>query len=208
MVNIPEASDWRDGFLFVGNNPALDFVNTCPIQDGHRQELLPDFAAVLRWFGAAELLSQRQISKLRNWEGSACGRKVAEALRALREALREDVIAWEHGSSVPESSLDELNDLLASHPMLMRVKTEGKTVTTELWFQARQPEALFAPIAHSAAMLFANADRERVRQCGSCVLHFYDTSKKGTRRWCSMRLCGNRLKVAAYAARQRRRAKT
>jgi predicted RNA-binding Zn ribbon-like protein len=37
------------------------------------------------------------------------------------------------------------------------------------------------------------------------VLHFQDTSKKGTRRWCSMRLCGNRHKVAAYADRQRRR---
>ena len=36
-------------------------------------------------------------------------------------------------------------------------------------------------------------------------LHFHDTSKKGTRRWCRMRLCGNRMKVAAYAAWQRRR---
>jgi len=53
------------------------------------------------------------------------------------------------------------------------------------------------------ATLFAEADRNRVRKCGQCVLHFHDTSKKGIRRWCSMRLCGNRLKVAAYAARQR-----
>ncbi len=53
------------------------------------------------------------------------------------------------------------------------------------------------------ATLFAHVDRARVRKCGQCVLHFHDTSKKGTRRWCSMRLCGNRVKVAAYAARQR-----
>src|SRR5438309_11915489 len=33
-------------------------------------------------------------------------------------------------------------------------------------------------------------------------LHFHDISKKGTRRWCSMQLCGNRLKVAACAARR------
>jgi predicted RNA-binding Zn ribbon-like protein len=46
-------------------------------------------------------------------------------------------------------------------------------------------------------------DRNRVRKCDQCVLHFHDISKKGTRRWCSMQLCGNRLKVAAYAARQR-----
>lgn len=30
---------------------------------------------------------------------------------------------------------------------------------------------------------------------------------QGTRRWCSMRLCGNRYKVAAYADRKRRRAR-
>ena len=69
--------------------------------------------------------------------------------------------------------------------------------------QPRKPEDLFAPLAHSAATLFAEADRNRIRKCGQCVLHFYDTSKKGTRRWCSMQLCGNRAKVAAYAARRR-----
>ena len=52
-------------------------------------------------------------------------------------------------------------------------------------------------------LLFAHVDRNRVRKCGQCVLHFYDTSKKGTRRWCSMQLCGNRLKVVAYPARRR-----
>jgi predicted RNA-binding Zn ribbon-like protein len=36
------------------------------------------------------------------------------------------------------------------------------------------------------------------------VLHFCDTSRKGTRRWCRMQICGNRAKVATYAARHRR----
>jgi len=76
---------------------------------------------------------------------------------------------------------------------------------TELYFERRHPEDLFAPLAHGVAALFANVDRRRVRKCNQCVLHFHDTSKKGTRRWCSMQLCGNRLKVAAYAARRRLR---
>lgn len=90
--------------------------------------------------------------------------------------------------------------------MRTRLKASGGASSTELWFEPRQPEDLFAPLAHSAATLFANVDRNRVRKCGKCVLHFHDISKKGTRRWCSMQLCGNRLKVAAYAARQRVRA--
>jgi hypothetical protein len=44
-------SDWKDGFLFVGNQVALDFVNTRPVQNGEPMELLPDFPALLRCFG-------------------------------------------------------------------------------------------------------------------------------------------------------------
>ena len=107
--------------------------------------------------------------------------------------------------SVQQTILDELNSLMAKHPMRTRLKAKGKSCLTELWFEPREPEDLFAPLAHGAAILFADLHRKRVRKCARCVLHFYDTSKKGTRRWCSMQVCGNRLKVAAYAARQRQR---
>ena len=93
---------------------------------------------------------------------------------------------------------------MAAHPMRTLLRTKGKSCTTELWFDPHEPEDLFAPLAHSAATLLATVDHKRVRKCDQCVLHFHDTSKKGTRRWCSMQLCGNRLKVAAYAARQRK----
>ena len=197
-------SDWKDGFLFLGNHLALDFLNTCPVQNGEAVELLPDFDALLRWFQAADLLSSREAASLRQlWGESARAQLVVEAMRELRERLRKEVLAKERGGTVHRGALDELNHLMAEHPMLTRLKTSGNASTTELWFDPRRPEDLFAPLAHSAAMLFSDADRNRVRKCGQCVLHFYDTSKKGTRRWCSMQLCGNRLKVAAYAARRR-----
>ena len=50
-------------------------------------------------------------------------------------------------------------------------------------------------------------DCGRVRKCACCVGHFFDTSEKGTHRWCSMGLCGNRLKVAAYAVADAARAR-
>ena len=105
-------------------------------------------------------------------------------------------------ADVRRATVEELNQLMAVHPMLSKLQECGNASSLELWFEPRQPEDLFAPLAYGAAKLFANVDRTRVRKCGRCVLHFYDTSKKGTRRWCSMQLCGNRLKVAAYAARQ------
>ena len=197
-------SDWKDGFLFVGNQLALDFVNTRPAQNGEPMELLPDFPSLLRWFQAANLLTSSEVANLQQqWGQSIRARQVLEAMRALRERLRKEIHSWEGGGAVHHSTVDELNRLMAEHPMRTRLKEKGHSPSTELWFAPHQPEDLFAPLAHSAATLFANVDRNRVRKCDHCVLHFRDSSKKGTRRWCSMQLCGNRLKVAAYARRQR-----
>ena len=200
-----QLSDWKDGFLFLGNQPALDFVNTRPVQDGQATELLPDFKTVLRWFQAADLLTAHQAWSLQQqWGNSPKAQQTVEALWALREKLRGDILAWEAGGRPHQTTVAELNRLMAQHPMRTRVRTAGKGLAKELYFEPRQPEDLLAPLADSAAALFSNLDRKRVRKCAHCVLHFHDTSKKGTRRWCSMQLCGNREKVAAYAARQRR----
>jgi predicted RNA-binding Zn ribbon-like protein len=199
---IPD-SDWRDGFLFVGNHLALDFLNTRPVQNGDGMELLSDFGALLRWFQAAGLLSTREMANLQLQGESVAARRALEAMRQFREKLRKEVLASEGGAHLHRSTVEELNQLMAVHPMLSKLQASGNVPSLELWFEPRKPEDLFAPLADSAAKLFASVDHNRVRKCGQCVLHFYDTSKKGTRRWCSMQLCGNRLKVAAYAARQR-----
>jgi predicted RNA-binding Zn ribbon-like protein len=195
----------RDGFLFLGNQLALDFLNTRPVQNEESVELLPDFNALLRWFGAAGLLSSGEMSSLQEqWGKSHGGQPIVDRMRDLRENLRKAVLHWEGGKPVQRATIDQLNRLMAEHPMRTRLKMGEGAPSAELWFEPRQPEDLLAPLAYAAAQLFAHADRTRVRKCGHCVLHFHDTSKKGARRWCSMQLCGNRLKVAAYAARQRK----
>jgi len=196
--------DWKDGFLFVGNQLVLDFLNTHPVLNGETLELLPDFQALLRWFKAAGVLTAREVSNLQErWGESDRARRTLEAARKLREKLRTEVLSWEHGAAVHRSTIEELNRLMVDHTMHIQLKATRNALSKDLWFDPRQPEDLFAPLAHAAATLFVETDRDRVRKCAQCVLHFHDTSKKGTRRWCSMRLCGNRWKVAAYAARHR-----
>ena len=203
-IRTARVDDWRDGFLFVGNQLALDFLNTCPVQNGEPQELLSDVNALLRWFRAAELLSAGEFTTLqKQWGNSRRVRRTLEETLGLREELRKAVLAWEAGGKLHRATIERLNSLLAAHPMLERIIDTDNSPRIDLSFEAREPEDLLAPLAHSAAKLFTEADRSRVRRCGQCVLHFLDTSKKGTRRWCSMQLCGNRLKVAAYARRQR-----
>ena len=204
MRKAASRSDWKDGFLFVGNELVLDFVNTRPIQDGKPMELLRDFSAVLRWFQAADLLDSEQAASLEHqWGETARAQEATEPLKDLRGKLRAEILAWEKGRGMRRSTINELNGLMGVHPMLARLMANGAAYSTMSRFEAREPEDLFAPLARGAATLFATGDRRRVRKCDNGVLHFHDISKKGTHRWCSMQLCGNRFKVASYAARQR-----
>jgi len=204
MPKAANRSGWKDGFLFLGNELVLDFVNTRPVQDDKAMELLTDFGAVLQWFQAADLLNSEQVARLgRQWEGTTEAQKATEVMKDLRERWREEILAWEGGRAIRSQTLDKLNGLMRMHPMLTRLTKSRAAYSTKLWFEVREPADLLAPLAHSAATLLATGARKRVRKCANCVLHFHDTSKKGTRRWCSMQLCGNRFKVAAYTARQR-----
>jgi len=203
MPEMSEASatEWRDGFLFLGNHLALYFINTRPWLNGRAQEFLSDWPALLGWFRAAELIDSRQASMLETSAESQKALKTLEAMRGFRERLRKELLAWEDGRPVGRKLLQELNEWMSQHPMLTRVRSDQGTFTQERWFLLEEPNDLFAPLAEAAANLFSALDRRRVRKCEHCVLHFHDTSKVGTRRWCSMRFCGNRAKVAAYAAR-------
>jgi len=57
-------------------------------------------------------------------------------------------------------------------------------------------EAILWPIAGSAGELLTSDDLGRVRQCGgkTCRWMFVDRSKNRSRRWCDMKVCGNRPK--------------
>ena len=61
------------------------------------------------------------------------------------------------------------------------------------------------PIARAAADLLASPDVALVRTCSSptCQWFFLDTSKNHHRRWCNMKVCGNRAKVRKFYAKRR-----
>src|SRR5215469_14472519 len=113
MSNAGRKSGDRLKPLFLGNQPALDFVNTRPVVNGQLKELLTDFAALLAWFREAGLLNSREAaSLLQKWRGSVRARRTTEAMRQWRERLRIQLLAWERGDALQRSSLEELNALM------------------------------------------------------------------------------------------------
>jgi predicted RNA-binding Zn ribbon-like protein len=115
-----------------------------------------------------------------------------EALLEARSALRA---ALEHGER------SALNAVLArgTRTPVLRADGPGEQVRVDpLWRPAWDAAVDFL------ALLAGRPDR--IRRCSrpTCVLWFHDTSRNGTRRWCSMEVCGNRAKAGRYYERSRR----
>ena len=56
--------EWIDGFLFVGNHLALDFLNTRPVLAEGPTELLPDVDALVRWVVTLGLVTRENAKDL------------------------------------------------------------------------------------------------------------------------------------------------
>ena len=204
MQAFQEVNEWIDGFLFVANRPILDFLNTKPDLAGGPTELLPDVRAFERWLIASGMvISPKAKAIVRGRRHSTEATAFLEQLIAFRGRLREAVVRMENGSSPTDTFLAEVNSLLLQYPRHTSLhKVDGKIIR-EMIFKLREPADLWAPFIDATADLLVETESSRIRKCESCDLHFFDTSKKGSRRWCSMNICGNKLKVAAYQRRKR-----
>ena len=191
-------------FLFVGNDPALDLVNTEVILAGVRTDLLQSFGDLTQWFEQANLASAAEMQRLaKAWRDTPEARDTLQEVRALRSVLRQTVERIAKTGRLPGELAGVLGKEL-QHPRLATevMQSQGKLRTKPRWI-LEKPRDLLVPLAHYAANFFATANYPAIRKCDDpkCILWFYDTSKTHSRRWCSMELCGNRAKATAFRAR-------
>jgi predicted RNA-binding Zn ribbon-like protein len=199
-----EPGEWVGGFLFIANRPILDFLNTRPVLAQGPTELLPDFHALERWLIASGIVSSAKTKGLvRSWRHSPEAALFLKDLIAFRERLRDSVLRMEGGSAASDEFIQEVNTGLLQHPPITVLRKREDRLVREPLFDPQRPADLWTPILDGAADLLSEPEIHRLRQCEACVVHFFDTSKKGSRHWCSMNICGNKLKVAAYQRRKR-----
>lgn len=197
----------RRRFLFVGNHPCLDFVNTQMIVKGELTDTLGGFEDLVSWLIQAKLLTASQAAIVKgelNHEGVVSLFEQAKTLRATFRVVAERVAA---GRSIPDSAIDTINQVLAQRPGYQElVRTKGR-FKQRFHSLAPPPAALLTPLAEAAGDLLISGHFSLMKKCAnvSCILYFYDTTKNHTRNWCSMQICGNRMKVAAHYRRIRRK---
>lgn len=192
--------------LFLGNHPAIDFLNTTFSPQGITTEVIGDGESFLRWMVEAKLLDAPTAASIRRRYKSTTLDAIAADARRLRAWVSGWIDRW---SRRPQDNYDaelrRLNALLQrSHSYSEVVQAEDgvKIVQREHMLDA---EELLALIAAQIALLISHEDSRLVRRCAgaSCTLRFLDRTKAHRRLFCSAAACGNRAKVAAFRDRQR-----
>ena len=122
------------------------------------------------------------------------GRDLRTAVE-LREHLRSCLLAHHDGVDDP-IALSAIEAIVARHPMTLSFVDGAAQLTSA---RAGIGE-LVAQMADAIVSLQHDGQWMRVRICPAddCLEAFHDRSRGGTRRWCSMGVCGNRAKVTQY----------
>ncbi|HET9594421.1 MAG TPA: ABATE domain-containing protein [Anaeromyxobacteraceae bacterium] len=189
-------------FWFVGNDLAVDFANTIAGTD-RRPEALHGWPDVARFLAASGVVGEAEARRLQCELAENGGEAEAHAVAlALRDLVRDLVVALAAGKGPKPAVVRRLNAELAAvaaYPQLLRDDGGWKLHDERAGPSWR---VSLNPIARAAAELVAQP-RGSIRKCAdaACILYFRDTSQAQARRWCSMSMCGNRAKVAAFARR-------
>ena len=194
-------------FFLVGNRLCLDFANTvrAASHEGDAFSSWHDLVAFLAATGATDQEESSGLRALCQAEPQRCAKVFASALK-LRRALRKILLAIVNGHKIPAEWIEPINAILRTARGYEKLEITGDGWRMAVVTRNQGPGQWLVPIARSAAELLEEGPAAPVRKCGGtdCVLYFYDTSRTGRRRWCSMTACGNRHKVAVYAHRHRR----
>lgn len=192
-------------FLFVGNHPCLDFINTQMIVNGAPTDALESFEDFNTWLVQANLVTTTQAevagAELNHKERTS----LLEQAKAFRATLRELAARIVVRKPIPASSIDSINQLLSQRPGYPQLVRRKSRFEQRFHSAAAPVHNLLVPLAEAAGDLLCRADFTLIKKCGNpaCILYFYDSTKNHTRNWCSMQMCGNRMKVAAHYQRKR-----
>jgi predicted RNA-binding Zn ribbon-like protein len=184
----------------------LDLVNTLDwrFRGGDPEELIVSYSDLLHFAAQTGLVTTRQERRLFRGADTAKAAAVLSEVRELREAAAEIFYAALDGRKPRAASIARLDALFKAAHGHQRL-TEGHSGLRWNWVAEESPELPLWLLAHNVEELLTSAKAALVRACAKadCRWLFLDTSKNHTRRWCDMRLCGNRMKARRFKAQHR-----
>ncbi len=185
----PEAKRTSDEVAFeFGGRLCLDFTWTLRYRAVHPTDLLAGPERLVGWLAAVGLPAGRVTTR------------ELDAAREFREAIYAAALDTVEGNALRPRHLTVINRWATAEPAAARLRPDGtKTLAVR---RGHETAAGLTMIASDAIELLSSGE-DRIRRCEgpSCSLLFHDTSRPGTRRWCSAERCGNKVNTKNYRAR-------
>jgi predicted RNA-binding Zn ribbon-like protein len=196
-----ERSDPAYVFDFCGGQLAIDFTNTVGNRGSGQDEHLNTFGDIVAWAEARQIISRSTAAALRHAAGAdpTSARRAWRSALAFREALYSVIAAASSGRRARPADLAIVNQQVAETFDGAVLAPAGERFSLETPAQ-EWLDPVLRPVVRAAVDLLTSDSLSRVRQCAddSCAWLFLDTTRSGTRRWCDMRVCGNRNKVRRF----------
>jgi len=194
-------------YQLTGGHPALDLVNTLDwrFRESGPEELLEDYADVVRFAEQTGLIEAADTRKLLRQMPSNKAMKVVAGVRELREASAQVLYAAVDGKSPSTAAIKRLQDCFTAARQQQELEWDGEKLGWRLPKSSCLPALPLWLLSLSTADFFDSEQMHALKECGNqeCRWLFVDTSKNHTRRWCDMKICGNRMKARRFKAQHR-----
>lgn len=179
-------------FLFDPGSFCLELLLTGGPAQHQRDELLRAPNDVADWLAGSRLALAAPMTDVRV--------RLTELrqLKEFRDTMWSVARGLARGDAVEPRQVELINDCAGT-----TLRPELDLTGVRHWASPVTGDQIVGAAARDAIELIGqNADRLRECHADDCSLLFVDTSRPGSRRWCSMQRCGNRNKVKSYRNRQ------
>lgn len=178
--------------------PALEFLNTRrggPNGPADAVDGLGSYDDVAAWATKAGLLRAADLP------ASGSPRIRARSFQ-LAIGLRSAFDAYLTSRSAParRQLIERVNTVLASRAAVTALVFAGDAFGTKLRFDPRNASVVPFAIATAIADCLERVPLDRIKRCSAadCIWYFVDTTKNGSRRWCTSDRCGARHRARKH----------
>ncbi len=197
---------------YVANNLSLDFVNSVsgrrgldeadPLDYKVLNDKLGNYSDLIDWAHKAGIINHSRAEQLNRFakENPKAAHKVYKHAVVIREAIYRIFISLIKGEKPEIEDIGLLNKECSRAREHQKLRFDSGTFKWDLELPGNDPEYIVWQIALSASELLTSGNLHRVKECfgDDCGWLFLDTSKNGSRQWCSMKDCGNLAKVKKF----------
>jgi len=185
----------QNKYPLISGNLSLDLVNTEVIRHGNRLDLLLSEQDLIEWIHTLKVNTTHSF-----WQDELFlkindeKKKVLSSIRNMRDILRENFEVIADKGIISGDFVSYLEKKVEKAPFTYKFVNESLIPCPV----GEIDDIILSFISFDVLTLIEQNELNKMKRCANeeCVLLFIDQS--GRRKWCSMKICGNRKKVKRF----------